>query len=260
MAFNSDTARAAGMKSRRGKGKYAGEMREKITALTDNLIDSINIEDLNTNQRLALLKLLHAHTLPKQQPLAAIETKLFDVEIVKLNKDFEYLNTTSAKKVNIRDNLWKIEEAIIVNADNTRTIEKKTELNTNFNFEKINNLYSDLSSITLWGLVKLKEDYETVNYSTTEINYQFQKILSYPVYLTIMSLLSIVMMMNLNAGTNRIFVITIGIFLSVLIYYINHFFGIIGRNETMPLSVSIWIPLLILLIISTIGLIRINEK
>ena len=37
-------------------------------------------------------------------------------------------------------------------------------------------------------------------------------------------------------------------------------FGIIGRNETMPLSVSIWIPLLILLIISTIGLVRINEK
>ena len=185
---------------------------------------------------------------------------LVDVEIVKLNKDFEYLNTTTAKKVNIRDNLWKIDNAIIVNADNTRKIEKKIELNTNFNFEKINNLYSDLSSITLWGLVKLKEDYETVNYSTTEINYQFQKILSYPVYLTIMSLLSIVMMMNLKVGTNRIFVITTGIFLSVLIYYINHFFGIIGRNETMPLSVSIWIPLLILLIISTIGLVKINEK
>ena len=44
------------------------------------------------------------------------------------------------------------------------------------------------------------------------------------------------------------------------IYYINHFFGIIGRSETIPLMVSIWIPLLILLIISTVGLVRINEK
>ena len=34
---------------------------------------------------------------------------------------------------------------------------------------------------------------------------------------------SIVMMMNLKSGLNRIFLITIGIFLSVLIYYINHF-------------------------------------
>ena len=185
---------------------------------------------------------------------------LVDVEIVKLNKNFEYLNTTSAKKVYIKKNLWIINDATIVYADNTREIGQKKQLNTNFNFEKISNLYSDLSSITLWGLVKLKEDYKTVNYSTTEINYQFQKILSYPVYLTIMSLLSIVMMMNLKTGINRVFVITIGIFVSVLIYYINHFFGIIGRNETLPLVISIWIPLLILLIISTIGLVKINEK
>ena len=185
---------------------------------------------------------------------------LIDVEIVKLSEDFEYQSTITSKKVNIRDNLWLINDAYIVFDDNTRKLEDKVKLNTNFNFDKISNLYSDLSSITLWGLVKLKEDYKSVNYSTTEIDYQFQKILSYPIYLTIMSLLSIVMMMNLKTGVNRVFVITIGIFLSVLIYYINHFFGIIGRNETMPLPVSIWIPLLILFIISTIGLVKINEK
>ena len=39
---------------------------------------------------------------------------------------------------------------------------KKSLINTNFNYEKISNLYSDLSSITLWGLIKLKEDYQTV--------------------------------------------------------------------------------------------------
>ena len=185
---------------------------------------------------------------------------LIDVEIIRLNNNFEYISTTSAKKVNIKNNLWTISDAFVVYSDNSRKLEKKIEINTNFNFEKISNLYSDLSSITLWGLVKLKEDYRSVNYSTTEINYQFQKILSYPIYLTIMSLLSIVMMMNLKIGLNRIFVITIGIFLSVLIYYINHFFGIIGRNETIPLTVSIWTPLLILLIMSTIGLVKINEK
>ncbi len=185
---------------------------------------------------------------------------LVDVEIVRLSQDFEYLNTVTAQKVNIKNNLWTVNDAITLNKNNTQKIEKKLKINTNFNYEKINNLYSDLSSITLWGLVKLKEDYLTVNYSTIEIDYQFQKILSYPIYLTIMSLLSIVMMMNIKSGLNRVFLITIGIFLSVLIYYINHFFGIIGRSETIPLLLSIWIPLLILLIISIVGLIKINEK
>lgn len=185
---------------------------------------------------------------------------LIDVEIVKLSQDFEYLSTVTAQKVNIKNNSWNINEAITLNKNNTQKTEKNILINTNFNYEKISNLYSDLSSITLWGLIKLKEDYQTVNYSTIEIDYQFQKIISYPIYLTIMSLLSIVMMMNLKSGLNRVFLITIGIFLSVLIYYINHFFGIIGRSETIPLLLSIWIPLLILLIISMVGLIKINEK
>ena len=185
---------------------------------------------------------------------------LIDVEVIKLDTNFEYENTISAEKVNIKDNLWIINDATILSKDNTRKIEQKINLKTNFNFEKINNLYSDLSSITLWGLIKLKEDYKTVNYSTVEIDYQFHKIISYPIYLFIMSLVSIVLMMNLKAEINRIFLITTGIFLSVLIYYINHFFGIVGRSETIPLVVSIWIPLLILFIISSVGLIKINEK
>jgi len=106
----------------------------------------------------------------------------------------------------------------------------------------------------------LKKDYKTVNYSTVEIDYQFQKILSYPIYLTIMSLISIVFMMNLTTQINKIILIAFSVLISVLIYYINHFFGIIGRNETIPLLVSIWMPLFILFIISTIGLVKINEK
>ena len=56
----------------------------------------------------------------------------------------------------------------IINKDNSRIIEEKMTLNTNFDFEKISNLYSDLSSITFWGLIKLKKDYKTVNYSTVK--------------------------------------------------------------------------------------------
>ena len=185
---------------------------------------------------------------------------LIDVEIIKLNKNFEYESTTSAKKVGIKNTLWIINNAVIFKKDNSKQIEKNLVIQTNFNYEKISNLYSDLSSITAWGLIKLKKDYKSVNYSTVEIDYQFQKILSYPIYLFIMSILSVVLMVNLRSQTNRVFLITIGVFMSVLIYYINHFFGIIGRSETIPLIISVWIPLIILFIISAIGLVRINEK
>ena len=188
------------------------------------------------------------------------QDNLVNVEIIKLNQDFEYLSTITADKVNIKNKLWVAEDAVILNSDNSRQNLKKFKFNSNFNFKKINNLYSDLSSVTIWGMIKLKKDYESVNYSTTEIEYQFQKILSYPIYITIMCILSVVLMMNLSPQTSKIFVISAGIFMSVFIYYVNHFFGIIGRSEKIPLLISIWIPLVILLVISTIGLVRINEK
>ena len=53
---------------------------------------------------------------------------LIDVEVIKLKENFEYLATISAKKVNIRNNLWTSDEAVIVNNDNSRKITKNSNL------------------------------------------------------------------------------------------------------------------------------------
>lgn len=188
------------------------------------------------------------------------EKSLIDIEIVQLDKNFNYLNSITAKKANIENNTWLIDNAKIIKKDNSQYQDKKLNFKSNFNFDKINSLYSNLASITIWGLFDLKKDYYQVNYSTVEIEYHLQKIFSYPIYLTIMSILSLVLMMNIKFHSNKIIFIVIGILLSVSIYYINYFFGIIGRNERIPLTISIWTPLIILSIISIIGLIRINEK
>ena len=65
MPFNSNTARVAGQKSKRGKAKYTTEIRDKLNNLTDYLIQDLNIQDLDTNEKLALLRILLAYTLPK---------------------------------------------------------------------------------------------------------------------------------------------------------------------------------------------------
>lgn len=49
MGFNSQTARDAGKKSRRGKGKYSGELREKLQKLFGELLKTIDPKTLNNN-------------------------------------------------------------------------------------------------------------------------------------------------------------------------------------------------------------------
>ena len=51
-----------------------------------------------------------------------------------------------------------------------------------------------------------------------------------------------------------------GIFMSVIIYYVNYFSSLLGNNGILPIHISIWMPLLILFLICNIGLLKINEK
>ena len=67
-------------------------------------------------------------------------------------------------------------------------------------------------------------------------------------------------MLNIGFQKQKLYLIVVGILLSVVIYYINFFFGTMGKNEKLPLTVSIWTPIIILFIISLVGLVRINEK
>jgi hypothetical protein len=83
MPFNSNTARVAGQKSKRGKAKYTAEIRDKLNNLTDYLIQDLNIQDLDTNEKLALLRILLAYTLPKPKIDNEVqEQKHFTVEVI----------------------------------------------------------------------------------------------------------------------------------------------------------------------------------
>ena len=117
-----------------------------------------------------------------------------------------------------------------------------------------------MSSLTIWKLLELKKDYLSIKYSTTEIDYHFQKIIAYPFLITIISVLSATLMLNIGYQKQKLYLIVFGIMLSVIIYYVNFFFGTMGKNEKLPLIVSIWTPIVILFIVSLIGLVRINEK
>ena len=114
--------------------------------------------------------------------------------------------------------------------------------------------------MSLMQLNKLKKDYSTLGYSTVGVEVHENKIFSVPIYLAIMTLLSGIIMFNSKYKKSKIFNIILGISLSVVIYYVNYFSGILGENGKIPIILSVWLPLHILTLISLIGLVRLNEK
>ena len=184
---------------------------------------------------------------------------LINVSITQFNKDFEINNIINADKVDISSNIWKLFNPLILTNNQSESLSEMA-LNSNFDLEKINSLFSNLSSLTIIELFKLRNAYIALNYSVIDINSHLYKIITYPIYLTLMTILAAVIMFNIGYQKNSFFKVSLGIFLSVLIYYINYFLNILGTSEKIPLTISIFLPMIILLIINFISIIKLNEK
>ena len=184
---------------------------------------------------------------------------LINVSITKFNKDFDLVEVLQSERVDITSKKWKIFNPITLKGNSQSTLNELI-LHSNFDLQKINSLFSNLSSLSIIDLITLRKSYMSLNYSVTDINSHLLKIVSYPVYLTLITIFSAIIMFNIGYQKNTFYKITLGIFLSVIIYYINNFLGVLGTNEKIPVTLSIFLPLIILSIINFISIIKLNEK
>jgi len=85
MGFTSETATEAGRRSKRGKAKHSSELRAKLSELTDELIDTIDIKSLSQSERIALLRILVSYTIPKvkHEQVDENEPQQFEVHIIR---------------------------------------------------------------------------------------------------------------------------------------------------------------------------------
>jgi lipopolysaccharide export system permease protein len=179
--------------------------------------------------------------------------------ITEFNKDYKVIRNLKSDKINIQNKVWQAYDVKVYNKNNYERI-KQLNIKTNFDYKRIQTLYSNLSSLSFIQLYELRENYKKLNYSLTEINLQFFKILSFPLYLFLVALFSSLIMFRVKRLHNTTFKISLGLFFSVIIYYVNNFFMVMGSTERISLILAIFIPLISLTIINSLMLNKINEK
>ncbi len=185
---------------------------------------------------------------------------LKNVIITQFDKNFDFKKIITADKVNIKNKSWLIHDPSITNENELTKKENQIVFEANFDKEKISSLFSNLSSLNILDLNELKKDYKTLGYSTILLNAHQLKLYSYPIYLSIMVCLSSILMFNVKFNKSKIFNFILGILISVTIYYVNFFFKLLTESEKIPITVSVWAPQIILLLIACIGLVKVNEK
>ena len=188
-----------------------------------------------------------------------INNYLINTTISQFNKNFNLLKNIDAKKIDISKKQWIIIEGKLMTKNEIISIDG-FNFNSNFDAKRINSYFSNLSSLNIFQLLHLKKEYSELNFSTVDINAHLHKISSFPIYITIMSIFSAVMMFNIKYQKNTVINIIIGVFFSVLIYYLNYIINVMGIKGAIPIVFSVWLPLLILTIFNSIWIVRLNEK
>ena len=191
---------------------------------------------------------------------SSIENKyLINNFITEFDENFNVIRNIQSDKIDITENKWIIFNARVYQQNDYRNI-SNIEINTNFNSERIQTLYSNLSALTFIELYELRKNYKKLNYSITDLDLHMLKLISNPVYLLLITIFASLIMFRIKQIKSSTFKISIGLFFSVIIYYFNNFSYVLGSTERISLLISIFFPLVILTCVNGFLLNKVNDK
>ena len=184
------------------------------------------------------------------------ENYLINNFITEFDVNYKVIRNIKSDKINIKSNEWKILNPEIF-IKNTTKKQDYINIYSNFYTKRINSLFSNLSSLSFLELLELKNNYESLNYSTIDIDVQIHKIISYPFYLILMTIFSAIIMFNSKEYRNNTLKISIGLFFCNNLLFKQSLYW---NNEKINHILSIWLPLLILSFLIMLKTREINEK
>jgi len=139
-------------------------------------------------------------------------------------------------------------------------LNEKLIYKSTYDVVKIRSLYSNLDTISFWNLENEIKLLEERGYSTRDVRAKFQRSLAFPFFLLSMVFLGAVFTLGIRFKENSWIYIFISIVMSVLIFYFNDFSAALGKTEKLPVTLSVWMPIIIIFLFSSVGLIHANQR
>ena len=196
------------------------------------------------------------------QALSLSDNTLNDVSIYIFDDEYNFIKKIESKEVDISTTNWLLNDAKITDQEGSNITENAGNIyfKSFYDFEKIKSLYSNLDTVSFWNIkqeIKLLEDR---GYSTNEMRAKMHRSLAFPLFLLGMILLSGVFTLGMTFKENNWTYVFIAIIASVIVFYLNDFSAALGKTDKLPIELSVWMPIIIIFIFSSVGIIHANQK
>ena len=187
---------------------------------------------------------------------------LMEVTIYEFDENINFTSRVEAKSANISSFQWNLKNVKIIDKNGkilSNNIENFSYISA-YDLKKIKSLYSNLDTISFWNIEDQIRLLEERGYSTREMETKLHRSLAFPFFLLSMLLLSGVFTLGANIKENNSTYIFVAIVSSVIIYFFNDLSAVLGKTEKLPVSISVWMPIVIIFIFSAVGVIHANQK
>ena len=200
------------------------------------------------------------------------------IRIEKINKDFSvvsqitiynydasnnFIRRIDATEGTIKDKNWLLNKVNIISINKKNN--KDNYLNnynytSNVNISELKNVYKNTETTSLLDINKEMLILEDKGYSTIDLIIRYQKLISFPIYLLAMSILSGLMIINLGKTSNYLKYGSYGVIISIIIYFLNDLSITIAKSGIISVDFSVWIPIFLIILINLVGITQVNAK
>ena len=187
---------------------------------------------------------------------------LMEVTIYEFNENNDFVRRIESKTANIKSTTWILKDALVFNNVGDLLYKNSESLPyiSIYDLNKIRSLYKNLDTISFWNLKAEIKIMEERGYSTREMRSKLQRSIAFPFFLLSMLLLSGVFTLGFQFKENNWSYVFISIIASVLIFFFNDFSTVLGKTEKLPLEISVWMPIIVIFLFSSVGVIHANQK
>ena len=200
------------------------------------------------------------------------------IRIEKINKDFSTINKVTIynydtsnnfiKRIDaedgvIKDKNWQLNKVYIISANKKNNKENyfnNYNYTSNVNINELRNVYKNTETTSLLDINKEMLILEDKGYSTIDLRIRYQKLISFPIYLLAMSILSGLMIINLGKTSNYLKYGSYGVIISIIIYFLNDLSITIAKSGIISVDFSVWIPIFLIILINLVGITQVNAK
>lgn len=183
---------------------------------------------------------------------------LKNLTIYQFDNNINFLKRIDANNAQVNNLNWSLEKSKIL-FKNGKQEKSNYYYESGINFKKISSYFSNADTFSFWNIYDQIISIQNIGYYGQELIIKLNKLISLPIMLFFMVVLSTVFTLNTKTQFNNFIYTFFGVMSGIIVYFLSDLSIALGKSGKIPLVFSVWVPIILIMILSTVNLIKNND-